>query len=69
MQKISPNPGTQKMLCGILANTYVLATKIWNFHVNYVGSDFLNIHPELGSIKDGLYSEVDSLAEQIRKLG
>lgn len=68
MHDYKPNLGTIKMLSSILANTFVLSTKIWNFHVNYIGSDFLVIHPELCEFKDSLYEDVDKLAEQIRKL-
>lgn len=61
------NSGTQKMLSGILANTYVLFTKVWEYHVNYIGPDFVFMHPKLGDWRDELYDDVDSLAEQIRK--
>lgn len=67
MMKNAMNSGTQKMLSGILANTYVLFTKVWEYHVNYIGPDFVFMHPKLGDWRDELYDDVDSLAEQIRK--
>jgi len=62
------NDVTIKMLQAILSNTYVLFTKVRAFHVNYVWTDFVEKHTLLWEYKDMLYSEIDSLAEQIRKL-
>lgn len=67
MQKKAVNSGTHKMLTGILANTYVLFTKVRNYHVNYIGTDFIEKHTYLWEVKDMLYNEIDWIAEQIRK--
>lgn len=62
------NESTIKMLHAILANTYVLYTKLWMFHVNYVWPDFDTKHPLLWDYKDQLWEQIDSIAEQVRKL-
>lgn len=66
MQKNTINPWIHKMLSWILANTYVLFTKVRNYHVNYIWPDFLEVHEELWNIKDKLYTEIDRISEQIR---
>lgn len=58
---------TNKMLSWILANTYVLYTKLWNCHVNFIWPDFPERHVLLWDWKDQLWEQIDSLAEQIRK--
>ena len=67
MQKNAINSGTYKILTGILANTYILFTKVRNYHVNFIWWDFVEKHTLLWDWKDSLYWEIDTIAEQIRK--
>lgn len=57
----------QKILTDLVANFYTLYTKLWNFHINYVWQDFKEKHELLWEYKDEIWSQIDMLAEELRK--
>lgn len=52
-----------------LGNTVVLYFKAHGHHWNVVGNDFAQFHEFFAEIYEDIYSAVDPLAENIRKLG
>ena len=56
-------------LQSLLANTYVLAVKIQNFHWNVEDSRFYMLHNFFSLQYDSLIEAIDEIAERIRMLG
>ena len=53
----------------MLAEAYVLYHTIHGFHWNVKGSDFYEYHKLFNEIYDDIYESVDTIAENIIKLG
>lgn len=58
-----------KALKIVVANSYIFQLKAQNYHWNVVGADFVEYHSLFGEIYSEVYSSIDTLSEQIRKLG
>jgi starvation-inducible DNA-binding protein len=52
-----------------MADTFVMYFKTHAFHWNVEGQDFAQYHEFFGDLYEDVYSAVDPLAENIRKLG
>ena len=53
----------------ILADEYVLYTKIRNYHWNVEGSNFMEMHKFYEDMYDGVDDAIDEIAERVRMLG
>jgi len=53
----------------ILADEFIIYTKILNFHWNVVGSDFAEYHKFLNDLYEKQLDVVDDVAERVRTLG
>lgn len=53
----------------VLADTFALHLKAWNYHWNTEGSDFYQYHEFFGKIYEELQAAIDPLAEHIRAIG
>ena len=62
-------PALIAALQGVLADAEVLSVKAHGYHWNVVGADFSQYHDLFGEIYDDVYGSVDSIAENLRKLG
>lgn len=58
-----------KILNEILANEYVLYTKVRNYHWNVTGAHFNDYHKFFEGQYDLLNEKIDEIAERIRMLG
>lgn len=58
-----------EQLSNSLGNAVVLYFKAHGHHWNVVGNDFSQFHDFFASIYEDIYSSLDPLAENIRKLG
>ncbi len=61
--------GVIKILSTLLADEYVLYTKVRNYHWNVVGMQFNDLHKFFQSLYEELNEYVDDVAERIRTLG
>ena len=52
----------------VLADTFGMFLKTWNFHWNIEGPNFSEYHKLFGDIYEELFGAVDAVAEQIRSL-
>ena len=52
----------------VLADTFGMFLKTWNFHWNIEGPNFSEYHKLFGGIYEELFGAVDAVAEQIRSL-
>ena len=52
-----------------MADTFIMYFKTHSFHWNIEGQDFAQYHEFFGDLYEDVYSAVDPLAENIRKLG
>jgi starvation-inducible DNA-binding protein len=52
----------------VLADTFAMHLKAWNYHWNVEGSDFYEYHKFLEMVYTDLQSAVDPIAEHIRAL-
>ena len=52
----------------VLADTFGMFLKTWNFHWNVEGPNFAEYHKLFGDIYEELFGAVDAVAEQIRSL-
>lgn len=57
------------MLNARLADTFVLYTKLHNFHWNVTGPQFLMLHQLFETQYDQLHDALDEIAERVRQLG
>lgn len=53
----------------LLADQYVLMTKVRNYHWNVVSKNFVQIHEYLDKLYSELSDQIDETAERIRSLG
>ncbi len=53
----------------ILADEYVLYTKVRNYHWNVEGSNFMEMHKFYEDMYDGIDEAIDEIAERVRMLG
>ncbi len=58
-----------KSLTSVLSDTYVLYTKVQNYHWNVKGSSFFVWHAFFETLYQELAKTIDVLAERIRQLG
>jgi len=52
----------------LLANHFVLFSKLYNFHWNIVGKQFASAHQYTNDLYDQLFENIDEIAERIRQL-
>jgi starvation-inducible DNA-binding protein len=68
----SDNPTADTLIAslkGTLADVFSFYLKAHFFHWNIEGPDFLQYHSFLGDVYENVHGSVDSIAENIRKLG
>lgn len=53
----------------ILADEYLLYTKVRNYHWNVEGSNFMEMHKFYENMYDGIDESIDEIAERVRMLG
>ena len=53
----------------VFADAFVFYFKAHSFHWNVVGKDFAEYHDFFGKVYEGVFNNIDRLAEQIRSLG
>lgn len=53
----------------VLADTFALHLKAWNYHWNIEGPDFYEYHKFLEGIYSDLQEAIDPIAEHIRSIG
>ena len=53
----------------VLADTFAMHLKAWNYHWNIEGPDFYQYHKFLQKIYEGLQDAIDPVAEHIRAIG
>ncbi len=53
----------------VLADTYALFLKTQNYHWNVVGPEFNDLHDMFQKQYEGLFEQIDEVAERIRQLG
>ncbi len=53
----------------ILADEYVLYTKVRNYHWNVEGSNFMEMHKFYEDMYSGIDEAIDEIAERVRMLG
>jgi starvation-inducible DNA-binding protein len=58
-----------KVLNALLANSYILAVKVQNFHWNVKDQRFYMLHESFGDQYKDLIEAIDEIAERIRMLG
>lgn len=59
----------QKKLNSILADTFLLYMKVYKFHWNIKGENFISIHKLYNDLYEYLYASVDTIAERMIGLG
>jgi starvation-inducible DNA-binding protein len=52
----------------LLATTFSYYLKTANYHWNIEGEDFIQYHPWLGELYNGVYGSIDQIAEYIRAM-
>ncbi len=62
------NSQTVQNLEKVLANSYVLALKLQNYHWNVVGENFKSLHELFGAQYEDLADAIDEVAERMRAL-
>ena len=62
-------PALASALTRVFADSFVFYFKAHSFHWNVVGKDFPQMHEFLGNVYEGVFDNVDKLAEEIRALG
>ncbi|MGL5682876.1 MAG: Dps family protein [Marinifilaceae bacterium] len=60
---------SSRVLRNLMADNTVLLFKTWNFHWNVKGANFKAYHTFLEEIYDGIFENIDAIAERIRALG
>jgi starvation-inducible DNA-binding protein len=63
------NHQTAESLRKTLANSYLLALKLQNYHWNVVGANFKTLHELFGAQYEELSTAIDEIAERLRTLG
>lgn len=53
----------------VLADTFAMHLKAWNYHWNVEGPDFYQYHEFFGKIYSDLQDAIDPIAEHIRAIG
>lgn len=53
----------------VLADTFTLHLKAWNYHWNIEGPDFYQYHKFLQKVYESLQDAIDPIAEHIRAIG
>jgi starvation-inducible DNA-binding protein len=61
-------PALIDALTNVFADAFVFYFKAHSFHWNVVGKDFPQYHEFFGKIYEGVFSNMDKLAEEIRAL-
>jgi starvation-inducible DNA-binding protein len=61
--------GIAALLNGLLADEFVLYTKMLNYHWNVRGMQFHSLHPFLEQLYQAQFRAVDDLAERVRTVG
>lgn len=61
-------PALVSALNNVFADSFVFYFKAHSFHWNVVGKDFPEYHDFFGKIYEGVFGNMDALAEQIRAL-
>lgn len=62
-------PALADALTKVFADAFVFYFKAHSFHWNVVGSDFPEYHDFFGDVYEGVFDNMDKLAEEIRMLG
>lgn len=57
------------LLNKVLADEYLLYTKVRNYHWNVEGSNFMEMHKFYEDMYDGIDEVIDEIAERVRMLG
>ncbi len=57
------------LLRPLLADHFVLYTKLRNYHWNVTGAQFFDLHAKFEELYDGMAETVDVLAERVRAYG
>jgi len=53
----------------VLADTFAMHLKAWNYHWNVEGPDFYQYHKFLQKTYEGIQAAIDPIAEHIRAIG
>lgn len=61
-------PALAEALTKVFADAFVFYFKAHSFHWNVVGKDFPQLHEFFGKVYEGVFDNMDRLAEQIRAL-
>lgn len=61
-------PALVDALLKVFADSFVFYFKAHSFHWNIVGKDFPQYHEFFGKVYEGVFNQVDRLAEEIRAL-
>ena len=59
---------SKTILNNLLADHFVLLAKTWNYHWNMKGPSFRSYHTFLEDLYNGLFEDIDSIAERVRDL-
>lgn len=63
------NQKVADLLKPVLADQYVLYTKLRNYHWNITGNMFYKLHEKFEEFYDDIADDIDEIAERIRTLG
>lgn len=58
----------KRVLNNLMADSFVLLIKTWNFHWNVKGESFKSYHVFMEELYNGLIEDIDEIAERIRAL-
>lgn len=61
--------GVAEMLQVVLADEYMLYTKLHNYHWNVTGPQFRSLHKLFEDQYDAIHGQIDEIAERIRTYG
>ncbi len=61
-------PALISALMNVFADAFVFYFKAHSFHWNVVGKDFPQMHEFFGNVYEGVFNNMDKLAEEIRAL-
>lgn len=59
---------SHRVLNNLMADSFVLLIKTWNFHWNVKGESFKSYHVFMEELYNGLIEDIDEIAERIRSL-
>jgi starvation-inducible DNA-binding protein len=68
MSKEQKENQTAQGLKILLSNVFALYIRVYKFHWNVVGEDFLQFHKYFQELYEELFSDIDEIAERIRAL-